>query len=275
MSNGRNAPPARYWIGTASTDKNCFSPWWPLPEGIVYCSGQREIGEGGFQHYQFYVILKSAQRLSWLSTRYPGVHFEATRSSAAEAYCSKEATGVPGSQFCLGTKPFRRNSKTDWDKVRQDAESGSFGEIPSDVFVRHYGSLRRIAADCARPVALERSCTVLWGRSGVGKSRRAWEEAGDEAYCKDPLTKWWCGYRGQTNVIVDEFRGIINISHLLRWLDRYPVLVETKGSSQPLLASKFWITSNLHPREWYPDLDSATYEALERRMKIIHMVNFE
>ena len=81
---------------------------------------------------------------------------------------------------------------------------------------------------------------------GTGKSRRAWSEATLSAYCKDPRTKFWCGYTTQSNVVLDEFRGGIDISHVLRWLDRYPVRVEIKGSSRPLLATTFWITSNLH-----------------------------
>lgn len=111
---------------------------------------------------------------------------------------------------------------------------------------------------------------VFWGRSGSGKSQRAWTEAGADAYCKDPSTKWWCGYRGESDVIIDEFRGNIGISHMLRWLDRYPVLVETKGSSVPLVASNIWITSNLDPRAWYPELDEATLAALMRRINITH-----
>lgn len=69
-------------------------------------------------------------------------------------------------------------------------------------------------------------------------------------------------------VIIDEFRGDIDISHLLRWFDRYPVIVEVKGSSAPLIAENIWITSNLHPSNWYPLLDSVTYAALERRLEI-------
>lgn len=118
---------------------------------------------------------------------------------------------------------------------------------------------------------------VFWGATGTGKSRRAWDEAGVDAFVKDPRTKWyfqfnfrWCGYRGQQNVVIDEFRGCIDIAHLLRWLDRYPVLVEVKGGSRPLCATRFWITSNVDPRNWYPDVDQATRDALLRRLNITH-----
>lgn len=143
-------------------------------------------------------------------------------------------------------------------------------EIPPDVFVRCYNQLSRIRMDHLQPVAVERSCKVFWGSTGTGKSRLAWEEASLQAYSKDPRTKWWCGYSGQRTVVLDEFRGDIGVAHMLRWLDRYPVLVETKGGAVPLAATEFWITSNLDPRMWYPELDEDTKAALLRRLNITH-----
>lgn len=141
---------------------------------------------------------------------------------------------------------------------------------PAQIRVQCYRSLRGIAADHSKPVGMERQCYVFWGRTGTGKSRRAWAEAGMEAYCKDPRTKFWCGYQGERSVVIDEFRGGIDVAHLLRWLDRYPVRVEVKGSSRPLAAESIWITSNLDPRLWYPEIDSETLNALLRRLNITH-----
>lgn len=92
-----------------------------------------------------------------------------------------------------------------------------------------------------------------------------------EAYPKDPRTKFWDGYQDQAHVVIDEFRGGIDVAHLLRWLDRYPVNVEIKGACVPLKATHFWITSNLPVERWYPDLDYSTLEALMRRMEITVM----
>lgn len=142
-------------------------------------------------------------------------------------------------------------------------------EIDAELRVRHYNALRRIAYDFARADPMERSCVVYWGRTGAGKSRRAWEEAGFQAYPKDPRTKFWDGYQGQEHVVFDEFRGDIAINHILRWIDRYPVIVETKGSATVLKATKFWFTSNICPRQWYPDIDEETYNALARRLEIL------
>lgn len=73
--------------------------------------------------------------------------------------------------------------------------------------------------------------------------------------------------------MVDEFRGGIDISHLLRWLDRYPVIIEVKGASTVLNAKKIWFTSNIHPRQWYPELDAETVNALLRRMTIVEFTH--
>lgn len=64
--------------------------------------------------------------------------------------------------------------------------------------------------------------------------------------------------------------GGIDVSHILRFCDRYPVRVETKGSSRPLCAEKIWFTSNVDPRNWYPELDPETLVALLRRFNITH-----
>lgn len=114
-----------------------------------------------------------------------------------------------------------------------------------------------------------RDVRVYWGATGTGKSRRAWSEAGDGAFGKCPRTKFWDGYGSQEAVIIDEFRGGIDVSHLLRWFDRYPVRVEVKGSTRPFHGRTVWITSNLHPRQWYPEIDDETYQALLRRFSVV------
>lgn len=221
-------------------------------------------------HWQIIIIM--AQKTTLVSIKRifgDPAHAEPSRSEAADAYVWKEDTAIAGTRFEIGRRPLRRNQAGDWQAIWDKAKKGELEEIDPMVRVVHYRTLRSIAADFAEPVGMERTVLVFWGRTGSGKSRRAWAEAGDHAYGKDPQTKFWCGYRGEENVVIDEFRGSIGIAHLLRWLDRYPVCVEIKGSSRPLLAKKFWITSNLHPQSWYPELDGETYLALERRLEIV------
>lgn len=261
--------PARYWLGT------CYCENAPELAGeLVWIKGQREkCPTTDRLHWQLLIGLCKPQRLSRVKQLLCRCHWEPSRSDAAERYVWKEDTRVPDTQFELGQRAVRRNNSNDWESILQSAKSGNFDAIPPDIYIRfkiingsYYRSLTCISADHAEPIAIERTVFVFWGRTGTGKSKRAWEEAGVQAYSKDPRTKWWDGYKGEKSVVIDEFRGTVDISHVLRWLDRYPVRVECKGSSRPLLAETVWITSNLDPRSWYPDLDAASVDALLRRL---------
>ncbi|ALE29781.1 replication associated protein [Lake Sarah-associated circular virus-41] len=242
-----------------------------LPVGLVWCKGQKERGSGtGYEHYQLVAAFAKKVSLPGVVGMFGrGTHGELSRSEAANEYVGKEETRI-GTTFELGAKPIRRNSKTDWESVWTAAKSGDLSAVPANVRVVNYHALRAIRSDHAVPVGVERTVHVFWGSTGTGKSRRAWEEAGIDAYTKCPRSKFWDGYQDQQHVVVDEFRGGIDVAHLLRWFDRYPVRVEIKGSSRPLVANTIWITSNKDPVEWYPELDLATLEALLRRLTIVH-----
>lgn len=177
---------------------------------------------------------------------------------------------MPDTQFELGAVPFKRNHKPDWDAVWESAKRGRMDEIPANIRVNSYNALCRIAKDNMVAEPMQRTVKVFWGKTGTGKSRRAWEEAGWDAYPKIPSTKFWDGYQDQPNIVIDEFTGQIGIEHLLRWFDRYPVTVETKGSACVFRATRIWVTSNIDPRQWYPNAPEAQVEALMRRLEITH-----
>lgn len=261
---------ARYWLLTIPHAS--YTPY--LPPGVAYIKGQLECGaETGYLHWQVLVTLKRKLRLGGLKELFgASIHAEPTRSEAASDYVWKEETRVDGTQFELGSLPRNRGESKDWEAIREAAKCGRLDDVPADVYVRNYNSLNRIRTDHLAPVAIERKIKVYWGPTGTGKSRRAWAEAGLDAYPKDPRSKFWDGYRDHENVVIDEFRGDIDISHVLRWFDRYPVIIEIKGSSTVLRAKNIWITSNLHPSLWYPVLDPDTRDALLRRLEIINIV---
>jgi len=241
-----------------------------LPNGVVWLKGQLERGEqGGYLHYQLVAAFSKKVSLNGVKRVFgTGIHAELSRSAAANSYVCKESTRA-APPWELGAKPIRVNSKTDYDSIWTAAQSGDLMSIPARIRVVSYRTLRAIAADFAIPMGEPRTVWCFFGSTGTGKSRRAWEEAGLDAYPKDPRSKFWCGYKGQRNVIFDEFRGGIDVAHLLRWFDRYPVHLEVKGSSLPLEARNYWITSNLHPARWYPELDGPTLDALMRRMTLV------
>ena len=108
--------------------------------------------------------------------------------------------------------------------------------------------------------------SVFWGPPGVGKTRRALEEAGEGAYWltkpQGSGTVWFDGYDGHEVVVIDEFYGWIPRDLLQRMCDRYPLLVQTKGGTVSFTAKRIIITSNKAPEDWY----RAGLGAMERRL---------
>lgn len=179
-----------------------------LPAELQYATGQQEKGDTtGFVHWQLCVAFKSKVSLAAVTSLFGrGIHAELSRSAAAVAYCNKPESRL-SEPFELGSKPFRRNSRTDWDAVWTAAQSGDLDSIPANVRVVSYRTLRAIGSDYSDCRGMSRTVFVFWGVTGSGKSHRAWSEAGIDAYSKCPRSKFWDGYQDQSNVVVDEFRG--------------------------------------------------------------------
>lgn len=257
----------RYWLLTIR--QHLFTPY--LPPTVTWIRGQLEEGSTtGYLHWQVVCSFGRSVRLAHVKKTFGEVHAELTRSAAADEYPFKDDTAIPGTRFDLGKKAVVRSSTKDWQAIFDNAAAGDFDSIPADIKVRSYNTLKSINRDHLKPVAMEREVFVYWGEAGTGKSRRAWEEASFDAYPKDPCSKFWDGYSGQKHVVIDEFRGDINLAHFLRWLDRYPVTVDVKFGATCLKAEKIWITSNVDPRDWYPNANSASVDGLLRRMSITH-----
>lgn len=191
----------RYWLLTLPREAWCVPE--TCPAGVAYLKGQAEVGETtGYEHWQVLAVFVRKSSLRQVKLVFgEACHAELTRSDAADAYVWKEETAVSDTRFELGEKPLRRNVAADWDRVWDMAVAGKLLDIDSSIRVQHYRTLRSISADYSKPIAMVRTCVVLWGATGTGKSRSAWEQAGVDAYPKDPRTKFWCGYQGQRNGI--------------------------------------------------------------------------
>lgn len=272
------AAKARYWILTIPVDD--WNVPVDLPAGVTYLRGQQEIGEGGFHHWQLVANFKERLTLQQAKAFFVSTaHLEPSRSAAVDDYVWKEESRVPDTQFELGVRGRKRRG-ADYAKALEDARSGRISDIMERdpaLYIRHHAAIHRIATEWCVPEALEKQVFVYWGDTGTGKTRTAYKEAQEvekHPYWKDACTKWWDGYRGQRAVIIDEFGGLINILHLLRWLDRYPVQFETKGGSHAFCATHIWITSNVDPAHWWDEHPKVTQEqkaALRRRFtKVVH-----
>ena len=106
----------------------------------------------------------------------------------------------------------------------------------------------------------------FYGKTGSGKTRTAFEEL-PKIYT--PLSyKWWEGYEGQTEVLIDDFRkDWCKFHELLKLLDRYPFKVEAKGSHHQLMATTIIITAPYPPQYMYDTREDI--EQLLRRIRVV------
>jgi len=213
----------------------------------------------------------------------PRAHFEVARGSpeSNREYCCKA-----GDFDEVGVCPKGNGHKSrdelagEWNQAFSGGRGAleDFGAANPGCYAWSRHTLLRNSLAAAVP--RERpGIDVQWffGEPGVGKSRMAHERLPD-SFIKDPMTKWWTGYMLEKTVIIDDFgkRGI-GINHLLRWFDRYKCYVETKGDVVPLVADKFIVTSNFHPRDCFFDDDGSPHPqipALLRRVHVTHVLAF-
>lgn len=235
----------------------------------------KEVGASMTPHLQGYVVFNTNKRLVAVKKILAGAHWEVAHGTSAQniAYCSKDGDVTTRGVIPKSKEEIGADERSRWLKIVEHAKNGTLLEHDPKMYYLHLNTNQKLQAQFEKPKAMERKVKVFWGPTSTGKSRLAWEEAGEDAFAKDPRSKFWYGYHGQENMIIDEFRGGIDIAHLLRWTDRYPLLVEVKGSSCASKVKNIWITSNLHPAEWYPELDDASRAALLRRLEITHFEN--
>lgn len=268
---------ARYWLLTIndSDDGTSWSPPAALDgpySGCQWVTGQKEIGSNtGRAHWQLFVSFKRAVRLAAIRKCFgTRVHAEPSRSAAAEAYVHKEDTAVPGTRFELGRKALNRNSTKDWAVIKQLAKENKLDDIPADVYISHYRSIKQIAIDNMQCPPDLTSCAGIWihGPPGVGKSHFARAQYGPDLYLK-AQNKWWDGYQGQRNVLLDDLDTKVLGHYLKIWADKWAFMAECKGSSIQIRPNNFIITSNYTPEQLFDDPVLA--QAIRRRFYFIYI----
>lgn len=247
-------------------------------EYLVY---QKERGESGTEHYQGYVHLIKKCRISAMKKVHSTAHWEQARGTATQnkTYCTKEDTRIDG-PWEFGTFPVQ-GKRNDLESAIQTIKASKrkiddlIEEHPV-VFVKYHKGLTKIANHYLQQETVKEfrdvDVQVYWGKSGTGKTRKAVEENEDIYIIRnDSPQLWWDNYTGQTCLIIDEFKNWITLTNLLGLLDGYQCRLPVKGDFTYARWTKVIITSNLHPDEWFPNIDEEHKAALNRRLtKITH-----
>lgn len=212
------------------------------------CFGKEVAPTTGTPHLQGWVHFKQRVSMAICKGKLGGrrFHVESCKGNYEqnELYCRKtrEEDDVPNDDvYCRGTLPMDRKAKGDSNKERWEvawdcAKKGDLESIDADIRVKQYNVLNRIMNDeqARRTKHTLDDLEHEWyfGPSGTGKSRKAREENPD-AYLK-MCNKWWDGYNDEEVVLIEDFDSNHSVlcHHIKIWGDRYPFLMEIKGSAR-------------------------------------------
>lgn len=227
----------------------------------------------GTKHLQGYFEFKSGKNSETIIKKCPGIYLIPSVGSAEQnrIYCTKSENYYETGEISVQGK------RTDIHAALDDVRNG-LSEL--EMFEEHPGTM------CRYPKSLERyrllldkkkskgyhkkTVKVYYGKTGTGKTHSAMDEFPDACIVSQGVTGfWWNDYDGEECVVMDEFRGTIPLSQLLRILDGYSCTVDVKGGTKQLKANTIIITSNVHPRDWYKNADIESIKALFRRLNEI------
>lgn len=244
--------------------------------------GRETCPDTGRLHWQGYLETKNRLTFAGLKAK-PGwssFHLEkaCASSDSNREYCTKAC----GDDWQEWGEPMKAGKRSDLASLAASIATGTttiadvLEENPHSYHI--YGrTLERVADE--RLLATTRgdwappNVRWYWGPTGLGKSRLAREEAssgGEPVYVWELDDNGWQDrYMGQKRVVIDDFRGGLSFSALLRLLDGYEVSVRRRNRAPaPFLATDIWITSSVHPRDIFSrDLvGDERFEQLERRV---------
>jgi len=282
----------KYWCFTLNNPVIEDEPpnIWPDVDYVIW---QHERGENGTEHIQGYVCFSKRMRLSncreSCSAR---AHWEPRNGTHTEAkhYCMKPVAGCD-CKHCVAAVGQRldgfwehgddsaiaegQGQRSDLLACKALIDAGKTEAIVAQehfgTWARHYKAFeryRKLVHGGRRDWIT--TVTVYWGPPGIGKSKRARYEAGEDAYWlpqPDQGKAWWDNYDGQEVVVIDEFYGWIKRTAMQRLCDSTPTSVENKGGSTPFLAKHIIITSNEPPSQWWKNIGLGP---MERRLTGTH-----
>lgn len=226
---------------------------------IQYIVIGTELGESGNNlHQQVHVEFKRSMtwgRIMKFCKIYGGnCYLEKTRGSDQQSIDYVKKEGLHVMEY---GEPGKQGKRNDVDNIRQMIKDGC--NMRDILELTSNSNIIRFAENLFKYHEVGRNWepTIYWywGKTGYGKSRTAEDEAGkngNEFYkmC-DATGKWWDGYDGHENVIIEELRSDFPLKKLLLITDRYKLAIEVKGGMRQLRARNIWITSPYHPEDLY------------------------
>lgn len=226
----------------------------------------------GTPHLQGFICFEQVKTFSAASKVLKGAHIEIAKSlESAIIYSKKDGNFLEKGVPPLSQKSKGKVEQDRWIQIKELAKAGNFDAIPFDIYMRYKTNLEKYHAE-SRIVEPRSELKNFWfvGPTGCGKSKLAREQY-PGAYNKDPMTRWWDGYKGQSVVIIDDFDKyqVAQGGDMKRWADHYPFMAPVKGGYIEIRPQVVIVTSNYFPVDIWED--SKTLDPINRRFEIINM----
>lgn len=216
----------------------------------------REVGESGTPHLQIAFRMKKPCRMAHLKEMWPRGHFEVmkARDDSAFTYCKKDDPAA----FWHDTRA--QGKRSDLVELYDKLKAGKtvFEILDDNPTMQHI----KIAECWMKYKTVKRPHDmreVLWfyGPTGTGKTRTAYEIDPDllSVTCTGVHDRvWFDGYMGQRTILLDDIRpDVLKFVKLLKLLDRYTQLEQTKGGMVWANYSRVIVTTPTHPSTWTTD----------------------
>lgn len=270
----------------APSGNRSLPTWTELPNGFRFLVWQVERCPSTDRlHIQGYLELLRPKDLVWLSNNFCRGHFIEAHGNATQniAYCTKPESRVQiGGLF--GSPSAGMGARTDIAAFRDAILSGKrkrdlITEMPSEMakFGRFYSTIQ----ENMRPRRENKMEVILaLGPTGSGKTLFAFKHWGvssdffDLPMCTERI--WFDGLDGHTLILMDDFDGRfskLSLSFLLRLLDRYPRRVEIKGAFVWWMPDIIYITTNIHPDQWY-NFHGRESQVWALKRRLTHIIDF-
>lgn len=248
---------------------------------VSYVIHGDEVGEQGTPHIQGYLwtsekkqIIDVVRLLGGKDCVHPavGVSGSAKGPQYWRDYCTKQGTNV----YEYGVMPTQEQHEEDVASAGQGKRNDINAAVACikedmgkrnpmkrvceehpEVVVKFHKGLEYIARNLVEPRSQAPEIWVFYGKTGVGKSRRAREMVDvSRLWTWNPgQGSWFDGFFGQEYALFEEFRGQLPLGTVLSFTDRYECRAPCKGSFVEFNATKIIFTSPKHPKNWYENMD--------------------
>lgn len=275
-----NSTRVRNWVFTWN---NYPSDWKTRIRGFPFLermAAQQERGHDcGTPHIQGLLIFRNKMQFRRVRALFnpDKPHIERMKGTPAQAweYCTKKETREHDTEpFLIGIPPKGAGHRSDLDVVAEKIKSGTaLNEIAQEhptTFIKFNRGMFALRNILDKPASLRQkkpNVIVYFGATNTGKTYTAQHEAEahGSVYNKRVDDKWWCGYLGEKSVILNEYQGQLPIATLLNLWDEIIQQMETKGGHVYVRAERYYVTSNVDPREWY---SSEGYGGVKHEQKL-------